>query len=1178
SESPHRDSFARSPLNETSFATNNGNLNGTLYSNNTLNASNSNLGLPHRPPSVSLPSVGQEGSEYADIDYDSSADPSTALHSGPSSPTQTRNIGSDLPLHAPKPSLSSSNAKARVATVTRSDSHQAAAAGIGKAGTPGHADDRDPYTRPLKSKGSFTRTGSSASTERPGSTQPGETELGIPEIGQRVPMYPNAGDVQAPSPSPFAQQSSTGIGFYNDGAHKPGRHHSRTRSGREVFQLPPGSYGLHGHGVAHPDKFEKAWYDKHPEALLREEHGQYGPGIGGGKGEWAMSSEDLNTIVRNTASRGPGFGTSPAVTGTPNEQIGYIASEEYALRMNSSRPQSATYHNKAHSNSSQQHIESSLRKTSFPVDFAGKKDFDKTKESYPGSRYQSDFAVESEAEDEDVIHVDPPSRRHSKYGGGGYDPPTEDLGPHGGNTAEEGGYLDERGYGVPILASDEVAKEHGSEYMQPAVSPPQERRGSTYFAESDPPPSYQSGIRSGSRPSSVSGSRPTSRPASIHGGLRFNPHDDREELHTPLEDVEEYEPLFPDEESKDGRPMTAADRFRRRPDMTKRRFPSQDIWEDTPNSLQLQTTVSTPEVQDENSAPDEKPASAVFEPPETESARKGEVSEEDKAKLIPKEQRWANSHFKPHLRDENSARPGMKQRFPSRDIWEDSPDSARLETTVGGPQSDELKSPLDEGLVAGAVVITAGRPEGAKAVDEGIGAATARMGATSGKPVIPPRPAKSKLSEVSHESAAPALPSIPARPPQRQQQVSPVDTTSQPKPSAEIQTKAIPAAEVSPTAGRSEPQVSPTEARKAPVLPDRPKPQVPVRPAKPVSRESSDDVSLTKTTSVRSATSVGTAEDGSGSPKDVTSPPALKPKPALPSRPIGGKIASLKAGFLSDLDKRLQIGPQIPKQQEKTPELDKEEGTEKAPLSDARKGRARGPLRRKPAASPSATAEETSATGGSKFEIAAPRTVWQISMSGDLTVASAEEASSTPVVSQSKVTQMSAPSLATNTAGEALHPSDQMPSKKDEALHTTTMTTNANQAHNEATQTSDLAGSSSKSDDATGELPEISYATQAPSGKGGTGAEASEQSPVGAAGTPNLTESGHADSAMPAQTPSTHTSSPTSKVEPTMQPSTSQTSEKQTFADTGSNDGQDKVMGSMSRNAPEEGDVVAKES
>lgn len=788
------------------------------------------------------------------------------------------------------------------------------------------------------------------------------------------------------------------------------------------------------------------------------------------------------------------------------------------------------------------------------MDFPGKKDFDKTKESYSGTRHQSDFAVESEAEDEDVIHVDPPSRRHSKYGGGGYDPPTEDLGPHGGNTAEEGGWLDERGHGVPILASDEVAKEHGSEYMQPAVSPPQEQRGSTYFAELEAPPSYQSGIRNGSRASSVSGSRPTSRPASIHGGLRFNPHDDREELHTPLEDVEEYEPLFPDEESKDGRPMTAADRFRRRPDMTKRRFPSQDIWEDTPNSLQLQTTVSTPELQDEKGAPDDKPASAVFEPPQTESARKGEVSDEDKAKLIPKEQRWANSHFKPHLRDEISSRPGMKQRFPSRDIWEDSPDSARLETTVGGPQSDELKSPPDEGLIAGAVVTTAGRPEGGKAVDEGIGAATTRIGATSGKPAIPPRPAKSKLSEGSHESAAPAQPSIPARPPQRQQQVPPVDTTSQPKPSAEIQTKAIAPAEVSPTAGRSGPQVSPTEARKAPVLPDRPKPHVPARPAKPVSRDSSDDVSLTKTTSARSATSFGSAEDGSGSPKDVTSPPALKPKPALPSRPVGGKIASLKAGFLSDLDKRLQLGPQVPKQQEKTPVLHDEEGTEKAPLSDARKGRARGPIRRKPAASPSAVIDEASASEGGKFEIAAPCAVWQILENGDLVVASTEEASPTTAAGQSKVMQISTPTLATNTGGEALHTLDQVASSTDEAAHPATLAEDEDRVHEESTQTSDLASSSSKPDGATGESPKATNETQVPSGNGAHTIEESKQLPIVAAGTANLTETGHDDPGMPAKTQSTHASSPASNIDPTMPPAGSHTSEQQTFSVAGSGD------------------------
>ena len=279
---------------------NHGGISGGIYDNG--HASSSSLGLPARPPSVTLPSIGQEGSEYADLVHDESESSSGAPST---SPTQTRNVGSDLPLHAPKPSLSTSSAKARIATVTRTDSSQAAAAGIGKVTTPVHGDDKDPHTRSLKARESFSSTMSSASTERPSSVH-ADSEHGIPEIGQRVPMYPNAGDVQAPSPSPCSQQFPSGIGYHNDGS-KP-RHHGRTRSGREVFQPPPGSYGLHGHGLASPDKFEKAWYDKHPEALVKEEGGQYGPGIGGSRGEWALSSDDLNKIVRETASRGAGFG------------------------------------------------------------------------------------------------------------------------------------------------------------------------------------------------------------------------------------------------------------------------------------------------------------------------------------------------------------------------------------------------------------------------------------------------------------------------------------------------------------------------------------------------------------------------------------------------------------------------------------------------------------------------------------------------------------------------------------------------------------------------------------------------------------------------------------------------------------------------------------------------------
>ena len=302
--SPSQDTFAPSPLSHTIFPIN-------ADDNNGHNTSSS--GLVKRPSSVNLPSIGQEGAEYEN--YLEANQDNDDAQGGPGSttPRETRNVGEDVKLHAPKPALPKSSAKARISTVTRTDSGQAAAAGIGRA----RGDDHDPQLRPLKAKASFASQESTASTERPVSAQAGDDEHGIPEIGQRVPMYPNAGDVQAPSPSPHTSTFPAGIGFHNDG-----RHHGRQRSGKE--HLPPGSYGLHGHGTLAQDRFEKAWYEKHPEALEREEHGEYGPGIGGGRGEFALSSDDLNRIVHDTATRGVGFGMLSARSWTPSCQCHFV--------------------------------------------------------------------------------------------------------------------------------------------------------------------------------------------------------------------------------------------------------------------------------------------------------------------------------------------------------------------------------------------------------------------------------------------------------------------------------------------------------------------------------------------------------------------------------------------------------------------------------------------------------------------------------------------------------------------------------------------------------------------------------------------------------------------------------------------------------------------------------------
>ena len=626
-----------------------------------------------------------------------------------------------------------------------------------------------------------------------------------------------------------------------------------------------------------------------------------------------------------------------------------MASEEYAYRLNT--PASATFHRPLHSNHSQPHVESPLRKQSFPAESETGHGLEK-KDSHASHRLSSEHALESETEDEE-LYVHPPTVRKDKFQGN-----TTDLGPRGGNTEAVGDFIEERGYGVPILASDEVAKTPEVEYMQPAVSPAQERRGSNYYSAAEP--EYQSGYKIGSRSGSASNSRPTSRPGSIHslpGLARFSIHDeDRENMHTPLEDVDEYEPLFPDEEGNK-RPVTAAERLKLREQM--KRFPSKDIWEDTPNSLQLQATVDTPEPSGEQSDPVNKPPAAIFETPEQESARKGEVSEEESAKLIPKEERLAKSNFKPHLRQEIH-RPGMGQRFPSRDIWEDSPDSARLETTVGDLQFNDPKSPPDEGLEAGAVVRTFGAP------NEGIIAGEqARDGTTAGaaaiKPTIPPRPNKSKASPPSVDPGQ-ALPTVPSRPPRRLHQVPPADAQVPIAPS-----------KLSATLPMESNELAENDNRKGPLLPERAKPQVPVRPANPMGRDSPESVLASKITSAFSVGSDGT------SAKDLTSPPpAPKPKPAIPARPAGGKIASLKAGFLSDLDSRLKLGPQGPKPQEK-PEPEPEE--EKAPLADARKGRAKGPARRKPVV-PTTTESAAAGDEGDKlptrnWQVQKPWTVWE---------------------------------------------------------------------------------------------------------------------------------------------------------------------------------------------------------
>ena len=349
--------------------------------------------------------------------------------------------------------------------------------------------------------------------------------------------------------------------------------------------------------------------------------------------------------------------------------------------------------------------------------------------------------------------------------------------------------------------------------------------------------SYNEGFYShkSSSGTSLPGSHSNSRPASTY---------DRKVESTPLDDVEEYEPLFPDDKpGKDAKPMTLVDKLKR---PEHRRFPSQDVWEDTPNSLQYTATVSSPQLPQEENTPAPKPG---------ENENIGRAFAKLQEELAEQESKSPDSflgagNISGSFDNASSlhSRQHSKQRFPSRDIWEDTPDSLQLQTTVGSPQTEKPMTVTDE------------------------------PAEITSKPEVPERPQRAK----------PTATAVAASPP-------------------------------------------------------KPKPQIPAPPtrAKPVTRESSENVPLAKVTSNSSARSTSS---------DHATAAASKPKPPIPTRPVGSKIAALQGGFMADLNKRLKLGPQAGKQADEA-EGEKEVEKEKdaKPLADARKGRARGPPRKAPA-------------------------------------------------------------------------------------------------------------------------------------------------------------------------------------------------------------------------------------
>ncbi|KAM0741003.1 hypothetical protein ACQRIT_003860 [Beauveria bassiana] len=708
----------------------------------------------NRPASVSLPSLGEEGLEYGALDKPHEAQLGSAH--------QTRTVGDNLKLHAPKPSLPPDSAKQQIMAVTRTDSDKVASLGLGQFT---QRRDRTP------SRDSKNRRPSSTLSTHSDHGNHTDDEHGIPKIGQRVPMNSHLGDVQAPSPAPEEGK----------------RHHSRKHSARN---LPPGSYGLHGHGVDPQDKLEKAYYEKHPELVGKHKKHQIHDHR---QSDYAMSSNDLNRMVRDTARRRPTSGFYNEAASTPTEDVGYHASDQYARR--ASTPQDSS---KAEKGSSY-----------FPEDG-------------PLSK-----AADEKSSVHHAIHVDD-SKHPEHYSYGTENPETED-------------------YHAPILADDAVDADLDVTAQHPAIRPGFDRSRSY---DADEP----------------------NRPSIRHPTIALDEQPERGFNSTPLDDVEEYEPLFDGEKKEEERKQIATEK------KASRHFPSKDIWEDAPNSAHHSTEVSTPDVEEQNHRPRSK---ASFS--ENRSITPAQAFAQYQEELAEKEANGRSNNFlplsadaKPKWIDHQShlavSKPSGAKRFPSKDVWEDAPESHIQETTLSESAIEDEGEPEDS------------------------------------KPKIPVRPTK----KTAEESRAP--PAIPSRP--KPTQAPGDDATKQPPPVSE-----------------------------------KPKPQIPCRPVKKLSGDSKDGETV------------------------------KPPKPPVPSRPVGGKIAALQAGFMSDLNKRLQLGPQAMKKDESAQEEEVVE-KEKAPLPDARKGRARGPQRRAPAKAASPAKEPPA----SVLSVSQPQIIWSIDAEDRLVV------------------------------------------------------------------------------------------------------------------------------------------------------------------------------------------------
>lgn len=805
--SPSQENYARSPLTKAPLNLNkdpDGNHHSANYSTRFTDTENCHQ------LSIRLPSIGQEGTEYADV-YISQDENLNKLS------LNNKDVNNSDQFLKPGPTNPNSEVKSLASTMDHKDFRKESVIATSNV-----------------NNGIDSQVSDSCKNTQ-----------GIPQIGLFVPMYPNAGDVQAPSQSLTISTVPDTSTDYNKAESK---YFSQRLNGRGQ-EIPSDAYGRYGHGFISQDLFDKAYYKKHPE-LFKKEIGSYGEM----RPEWALSSEDLNKIVQDTATNGTGIGSSTASFAAPSEQVGFKVSEEYICRISS--PKSQPQPHTSHSNITEfQDMTPSVRKLSTTT-LNLKVEASRSISQIPE---QKNVTLEN-SQDSDVIHISDPLRSSNEINRAARLSSATDIVEY--NTEFEK-IDDDHQYKAPILAPDEVAKQPLDRELQPAVFPM--NKNIENFREEPIYTPLTTYCNSLSKNLATAEGSPCSTPS------------------IPQEDFNRYEPLFPEEEKaslNDHNPSRSLEILKRF-EMSQR-FPGQDVWEDTPSSLQYTTTVSAPQLPEEKKINECKELGT--ETPAQAFARRQEKMAEQGVRDNIFHQEKKNQFESNGQTESKSLFETTNHRFPSRDIWEDTPDSLLLQTTVANTQIEVETSNLDSEQKS-----TLSRENSKSRKSNGI--LTTNESLDNRKPEN-----KLNLESTStiHSTTLDSTISQESSLSSRQEALENIVKNSIKNHTSSVQIKA--------------------------------KPQVPARPARLISSNSSGSLSTCSNPSL-----------------EVTG----KIKPQIPSRPVGGKIAALQGGFMMDLNKRLQLGPQpsrkeIPKDEYQNVEKDN------APLLDPRKSRARGPVRRAP--------------------------------------------------------------------------------------------------------------------------------------------------------------------------------------------------------------------------------------